>query len=223
VGNVPILNFKLFETYKDSANPKIEGDQFLRWFRINNKTIKNTGGIRPRYFDNLKNYLSYPAFIVLATDDRPTSQNLSEWDDIIDIEKGKISYWGDAKYCDLYNEKGFLAFFGNKNINKVAKVMQKNIKYLIPPVFHFMKKKKGYMFFTGLYVIENIQTKDFYSQNYKIENYQISLERIDIHEIDLNWLHARTLAKDESELMQNNPSQWTGFIQNKSRSIKYVN
>jgi len=223
VGNVSILNFKLFETYKDSASPKKVDDQFLRWFQTNNKTIKNTGGIRPRYFDNLKNYLSYPAFIVLATDDRPTSQNLSEWDDIIDVEKGKILYWGDAKYSDLYIEKGFLAFFGNKNINKVARVMQKNIRHLIPPVFHFMKKKKGYMFFTGLYVIENILIKEFYSQNHKIENYQISLERIDIHQIDLSWIHARTLAKDESELMQNNPNQWAGFIQNKSRSIKYVN
>ena len=69
MGNVSVLIYKLFETYKDSASPKRKEDQFLRWFSVNNKTIKNTGGIRPRYFDYLKNYQNHPAFIVLATDD----------------------------------------------------------------------------------------------------------------------------------------------------------
>ena len=85
----------------------------MRWLSINNKTIKNTGGIRPRYFDYLENYKNYPAFVVLATDDRPGEVNLSEWEDIIDIDKGKILYWGDAKYNEIYEKHGYLAFFGN--------------------------------------------------------------------------------------------------------------
>ncbi len=223
MGHVSILIFQLFHTYKDSASPKKEEDQFLKWFQINNKTIKNTGGIRPRYFDNLTNYLSYPAFIVLATDDRPLNQNLSEWDDIIDVDKGKILYWGDAKYSELYKKKGYLGFFGNKNIHKVSKVMNKNLRYLMPPILHFMKKKKGFMFFTGLYIIENIKIKDFYSKNHKIENFQINLQRIDLDKVDLNWFYRRVLIKDLVELHSNNPEQWDGYINNKTRSLRYVN
>ena len=215
--------YKLFETYKDSASPNREEDQFLRWLSINNKTIKNTGGIRPRYFDYLENYKNYPAFVVLATDDRPGEVNLSEWEDIIDIDKGKILYWGDAKYNEIYEKHGYLAFFGNKNIQKVNKIMQKNLRHLIPPIFHFMKKKKGFMFFTGVYLIEEINVKDFYSKNKKIQNFQISLDRIDIPEFNLNWVYARTNAKDMNDLISNNPNQWNGYINNNPRSIRYVN
>lgn len=223
MGNVSVLIYKLFETYKDSASPKREEDQFLRWLSVNNKTIKNTGGIRPRYFDYLENYKNYPAFVVLATDDRPGEVNLSEWEDIIDIDKGKILYWGDAKYNDIYEKHGYLAFFGNKNIQKINKIMQKNLRNLIPPIFHFMKKKKGFMFFTGVYLIEEINIKEFYSKNKKIQNFQISLDRIDIPEINLNWVHDRTNAKDINDLTSNNPNQWNGYINNNPRSVRYVN
>ena len=223
MGNVSVLIYKLFETYKDSASPKREEDQFLRWLSVNNKTIKNTGGIRPRYFDYLENYKNYPAFVVLATDDRPGEVNLSEWEDIIDIDKGKILYWGDAKYNEIYEKHGYLAFFGNKNIQKINKIMQKNLRNLIPPIFHFMKKKKGFMFFTGVYLIEEINVKEFYSKNKKIQNFQISLDRIDIPELNLNWVHARTNAKDINDLTSNNPYQWNGYINNNPRSVRYVN
>lgn len=223
MGNVSVLIYKLFETYKDSASPKREEDQFLRWLSVNNKTIKNTGGIRPRYFDYLENYKNYPAFVVLATDDRPGEVNLSEWEDIIDIDKGKILYWGDAKYNDIYEKHGYLAFFGNKNIQKINKIMQKNLRNLIPPIFHFMKKKKGFMFFTGVYLIEEINVKEFYSKNKKIQNFQISLDRIDIPELNLNWVHDRTNAKDINDLTSNNPNQWNGYINNNPRSVRYVN
>jgi hypothetical protein len=223
MGYVSVLIYKLFETYKDSASPKREEDQFLRWLSVNNKTIKNTGGIRPRYFDYLENYKNYPAFIVLATDDRPGEVNLSEWEDIIDIDKGKILYWGDAKYNAIYEKHGYLAFFGNKNIQKINKIMQKNLRNLIPPIFHFMKKKKGFMFFTGVYLIEEINVKEFFSKNKKIQNYQISLDRIDIPELNLNWVYARTNAKDINDLTSNNPNQWNGYINNNPRSVRYGN
>ena len=101
--------------------------------------------------------------------------------------------------------------------------MQKNLKNLIPPIFHFMKKKKGFVFFTGVYLIEEIHLKEFYSKNKKIQNFQISLDRIDIHELDLNWIHARTNAKDINDLTLNNPDQWNGYIYNNPRSLRYVN
>ena len=51
----------------------------------------------------------------------------------------------------------------------------------------------------------------------------MSLQRIDSEKVDLSWIHRRVLTKDLAELQTKNPDQWDGYINNKTRSLRYVN
>ena len=93
--------FRIAERYRDTGSYRDSDDQFLRWIRGPlSSGIKNTGGIR----DLATDHSDIPAVLVLVSNDKGVSQHDDPWEDTLAVDSGYISYWGDAKAENPYDE-----------------------------------------------------------------------------------------------------------------------
>lgn len=93
--------FRVGQQYRDTGSYRDSNDQFLRWIRGPlDSGIKNTGGIR----DLGAARSDTPAALVLVSNDSGISQHDDPWEDTLAVNAGYISYWGDAKATNPYDE-----------------------------------------------------------------------------------------------------------------------
>lgn len=88
--------YRLGHEYRDTGGSGKEDDQFLRWLNISGSGMRNTPGIRPFKFTELRT-LPVHAYIVLVTHERSASRTANPWEDFVDLNAGRVIYWGDAK------------------------------------------------------------------------------------------------------------------------------
>src|SRR5262245_18866881 len=100
-------SYRLGSEYRDTGSSSNSADQFLAWLNIPHSGMRNMPGIRPFKFTALKR-LPVHAFIVLVTHERSASRALNPWEDSVELNSGRITYWGDAKF----DEKRRLDDFG---------------------------------------------------------------------------------------------------------------
>jgi hypothetical protein len=90
--------FEAGKEYRDKGSPYKDQDQFLRWFKGPlEKTIANNGGIRRLKSHSPPNKDEATCVVLVSNPKRNHNRQDNPWEDKIDLENGRIEYWGDAK------------------------------------------------------------------------------------------------------------------------------
>lgn len=167
--------------------------------------MRNMGGIRPLKFISLGE--SAPAAIVLVTDERSAGSTSNPWDDLVDLPRGRIVYWGDAKFDNRTVDQ----FVGNRALRDAFNQVLDSRLDLVPPVLHFSKRSTGVVRFNGLCVIDRLELTWFEHHGRPVRNYRAHLTILDEEFVDVDWIHWRMQATSRAELAGNGPHSWQRF------------
>jgi len=196
--------YRLGQSYKNTGSSSNEADQFLRWLNLPKSGMRNMGGIRPFKFVHLK-HLPMHAYIVLVTDELSGHSVRNPWEDSIELNAGRITYWGDAKWDA---KRTIDDFVGNRAVRAAADTTDVQLR---PPILHFSKDKTGSVRFNGLCVIERIDIAWFEDHGRPVRNYRLQLAILSEEFVDIAWLHRRATAESVDELSDGEPISWRHY------------
>jgi Restriction endonuclease AspBHI N-terminal/Restriction endonuclease len=199
--------YRLGHEYRDTGGSGNESDQFLRWLNIPGSGMKNMPGIRPFKFTNLKN-VPIHAYIVLVTHERSANRTANPWEDFVDVNAGRIIYWGDAKWDA---KRTLDDFVGNRALRAAFDAVLAGRLDIAPPILHFSKPRPGVVVFNGLCSLERLELSWFEDNGRPVRNYRAHLAILDEEFADVDWLHRRATAGDVSQLEGDGPSAWRDY------------
>lgn len=199
--------YQVGKEYRDKGSPYKDDDQFLKWFKGPlEKTIANNGGIRRLKSHSAPNKGEITCIVVVSNPKRNHSRQDNPWEDRIDLENGRIEYWGDAKVDE---EKKYDEFTGNKLLERVYREGTiEGKKDNVPPILFFEKPRRGYVKFMGLAVIENIEVKRFLQDDQPVSNYLFDLAILDEDRVPVEWIHERTAEDSDRKA----PESWKKWV-----------
>lgn len=172
--------------YRLGPTTRTPDDQFLRVLNIPGSGMRNTPGIRPFKFINLK--LPVHADIVLVTHESSSNRAANPWEDSIDLHAGRIIYWGDARRDPTRTIDDFL---GNRALRAAFDLALADERVVIPPILHFSKPRPGLVRFNGLCVFDRLELTWFEDHGFPVQNCRAQLTVLDTNEVDVDWLHRR--------------------------------
>lgn len=222
--------YRVGYSYRDLTSTKIgSGDEFLKWFSQPGaeagvlNTIGSTGGIRPKKFINKalqlpEGFEGIPSALILTTTNI-SQQFHNPWEDLVDYGTGQIIYWGDAKYDEKTRSKKHREFKGNKALLLINELLLAQERTFVPPILHFSRNKRGYVQFSGLCVLERIETSWFEDKGRPITNLRCVLSILDIEECPISWLHSRALAGKPSEIDNQCPKVWRDYLRGTTKKL----
>lgn len=192
--------FSLGNEYRDTGSGKKNEDQLLRWINIDGSGITNAGGIRS--LRSLRSGTTSIDVLILFSSEEP-AEFQKPWIDKFEKNTNKLIYWGDARF---HENKEFMDFKGNRLLKDAFEL---NI-----PILHFHRKRKGYVEFTGIYILRQLEEMDTHYREHTVRNLCAKLERTDDKSIDTGWLRSwRT--EDQWELRtKDGPSHWIDYHTN---------
>lgn len=194
--------FRVGKHYRDTGSYRNSDDQFLRWIRGPlDSGIKNTGGIRDLGADRSDT----PAALVLVSNDSGISQHDDPWEDTLAVNAGYISYWGDAKASNPYDEST-----QNQKIKAAFDNAAARRHEDVPPVLVFRKPESGVVEFCGLCVPDHFEVRAYRAEDgTQVPNYQFHFSILNTNSIPVRWLHGRAQQNDDSEA----PDVWQHWVQ----------
>jgi hypothetical protein len=222
--------YRVGYSYRDLTSTKQDsGDEFLKWLSQPGagfggpNTIGATGGIRPKKFINNglklpKGFEGVPSVLIITTT-HISQQYHNPWEDFVDYNTGQIIYWGDAKYDEKNRHKKYKDFKGNKVLLLINELMLTQDRTFIPPILHFSRNKKGYVQFSGLCVLDRIETAWFEDKGRPITNLRCILSILDLEECPISWLHSRALASKSSEIDRECPGVWRDYLKGTTQKL----
>src|SRR3954470_16180589 len=197
--------YRLGHDYRDTGSVTNPADQFLGWINLAGSGMRNMGGIRPLKFVTLGG--SAAAAIVLVTVERSTGTASNPWEDLVDVQHGRIAYWGDAKFDARRTVDDFI---GNRALKQAFdNVLDGRVK-LVPRILHFSKEKTGVLRFNGLCVLERLELTWFEDHGRPVRNYRAHLTILDEEFVDISWLQSRMSAATVSDLV-GGPHAWKRY------------
>ncbi len=212
--------YRVGHAYRDLTK-RVSEDEFINWLDTDGHTVGTTGGIRPKRYIDLgmyKHVNGIPSSLFLITT-RVSQQYHNPWDDIVDYSTGQILYWGDAKYDGARREKKHNEFMGNKILESIHDLILGQNLSLVPPILHFTKRNKGLIEFSGLCVLDSLETTWYEDKGRPIKNFRCHLSILDTETVDVNWLHTRASANATSNLSINAPEVWLDYISGRTRKL----
>jgi hypothetical protein len=222
--------YRVGYNYRDLTSTKAgSGDEFLKWLSQPDSevggpnTIGSTGGIRPKRFINKtlkvpEGSAGLPSSLILTTTNI-SQQFHNPWEDLVDYGTGQIIYWGDAKYDENNRSKKHQEFKGNKVLLLINELLLKQERTFVPPILHFSRNKKGYVQFSGLCVLERIETSWFEDKGRPITNLRCILSILDIEECPISWLHERAVASKPEDIDKKCPDVWRDYLRGNTRKL----
>jgi hypothetical protein len=199
--------YRLGHEYRDTGGSGKEDDQFLRWLNITGSGMRNMPGIRPFKFTELKT-LPVHAYIVLVTHERSSNRTANPWEDFVDVNAGRVIYWGDAKW---HTTKTLDDFVGNRALRAAYDVTLNGRLDITPPILHFSKPRPGVVVFNGLCVFERLELSWFEDNGRPVRNYRAHLAILDEEFVDVEWLHRRARATRQEDLEGDGPAAWRQY------------
>lgn len=193
--------FRIGERYRDTGSYRNPDDQFLRWIRGSlSSGIKNTGGIRDLGTDRSDT----PAALILVSNDKGVSQHDDPWEDTLAVDAGYISYWGDAKAENPYDDSD-----QNDKIKDAFDRKASGRREEVPPVLVFRKPESGTVEFCGLCVPDHLEIRSYQDDSgAQIPNYLFHFSILNTQSVPVSWLHDR--ARTNSS--QNAPDVWNQWV-----------
>jgi len=194
--------FRIGERFRDTGSYRDPNDQFLRWIRGPlNTGIKNTGGIRDLRADRS----DVPAALVLVSNDSGISQHDDPWEDTLAVNAGYISYWGDAKSGNPYDESP-----KNQKIKTAFERAAAGRREDVPPVLVFRKPESGVVEFCGLCVPDHFEVRSYQADSgTQIPNYLFHFSILNTQSVPVAWLHDRAQMNDDTQA----PDVWTRWVE----------
>ncbi len=116
--------------------------------------VSRTRGIRYLTADRS----DVPAALVLVSNDSGISQQDDPLEDTLAINTGHISYWGDAKASNPYDE-----FIQNRKIKSAFESATAGQREEVPPILVFRKPESGVVEFCGLCVPNHLEVRSYYT------------------------------------------------------------
>lgn len=194
--------FRVGEQYRDTGSYRNSADQFLRWIRGPlDAGIKNTGGIR-----NLSASRSEtPAALVLVSNDSGISQHDDPWEDTLAVNAGYISYWGDAKADNAYDDS-----IKNQKIKTAFDRAAAGRREDVPPVLVFRKPESGVVEFCGLCIPDHFEVRSYQDDTgTQIPNYLFHFSILNTQSVPVTWLHDRAQLNDDTHA----PDVWQDWVE----------
>jgi hypothetical protein len=193
--------FEIGSTYRDTGSYRQDEDQFLRWIRGPlSSGIKNTGGIR----ELGASAGDRPAALVLVSNDNSVSQHEDPWEDTLEVNAGRISYWGDAKASNPYDDSD-----KNDKIRQAFDSAAARARHEVPPVLVFQKPRSGVVRFCGLCVPDYYEVRSYVDNSgNRIPNYLFHFRILNAGAVPVSWLHDRARELGESDA----PPEWTQWV-----------
>lgn len=192
--------------YKQDSN-----DEFQSWLT---ETILDTEtafiplkGMKPlRNYSDFDEIGEYAAFI-LVSDKRDTV-----YPDEIDLAKGEVRYWGDAKRQEPNQDIDIDNFYGNKRLLPENDKIAIGDTERVAPILLFEKERAGFVRFQGLCVLEDVMVET-YPQEFNdrcvwTPNYLFHLGILDVEEVLLTWIQNRVDGNDDGA-----PALWDRWKQ----------
>jgi len=194
--------FRVGERYRDSGSYRNSDDQFLRWIRGPlDSGIKNTGGIRSLSADRADT----PAALVLVSNDTGVSQHDDPWEDTLAVNAGYISYWGDAKASNPYDEST-----KNQKIKAAFDRAAAGQREDVPPVLVFRKPESGVVEFCGLCVPDHFEVRSYQDNaGAQIPNYLFHFSILNTQAVPVSWLHDRAQLNNDVQA----PDVWKNWVE----------
>ncbi len=194
--------FQVGERYRDTGSYRNSADQFLRWIRGSlDSGIKNTGGIR----DLSATRSDTPAALVLVSNDSGVSQHDDPWEDTLAVNAGYISYWGDAKADNPYDEST-----KNLKIKDAFDRAASGRREDVPPVLVFRKPESGIVEFCGLCIPDHFEVRSYQDgSGTQIPNYLFHFSILNIKSVPVAWLHDRARMNDDARA----PDVWKRWVE----------
>lgn len=193
--------FRVGEQYRDTGSYRNSADQFLRWIRGPlDAGIKNTGGIR----DLSASRSETPAALVLVSNDSGISQHDDPWEDTLAVNAGYISYWGDAKADNAYDDS-----IKNQKIKTAFDRAAAGRREDVPPVLVFRKPESGVVEFCGLCVPDHFEVRSYQDgTGTQIPNYLFHFSILNTQSVPVTWLHDRAQLNDDTHA----PDVWQDWV-----------
>ncbi|WP_247729569.1 HNH endonuclease [Halovivax limisalsi] len=187
--------------YRDTGSYRKQEDQFLRWIRGPlDSGIKNVGGIR----DLGTNRSDIPAALVLVSNDKGVSQHDDPWEDTLAVDSGYISYWGDAKANNPYDESD-----QNDKIKEAFDRKASGRREEVPPVLVFRKPESGTVEFCGLCVPDHLEVRSYQDDSgAQIPNYLFHFSILNTQSVPVSWLHDRAQTNSAEQA----PEVWKQWV-----------
>jgi hypothetical protein len=194
--------FRIGQQYRDTGSFRNSDDQFLRWIRGSlDSGIKNTGGIRALGADRSDT----PAALVLVSNDVGVSQHDDPWEDTLAVNAGYVSYWGDAKATNPYDES-----VKNQKIKAAFDRAAAGQREDVPPVLVFRKPESGVVEFCGLCVPDHFESRSYQDDSgTRVPNYLFHFSILNTQSIPVSWLHDRATMNDDGRA----PDVWTRWVE----------
>jgi hypothetical protein len=194
--------FRVGEQYRDTGSYRNSADQFLRWIRGPlDAGIKNTGGIR----DLSASRSETPAALVLVSNDSGISQHDDPWEDTLAVNAGYISYWGDAKADNAYDDS-----IKNQKIKTAFDRAAAGRREDVPPVLVFRKPESGVVEFCGLCIPDHFEVRSYQDDTgTQIPNYLFHFSILNTQSVPVTWLHDRAQLNDDTHA----PDVWQDWVE----------
>jgi hypothetical protein len=212
--------YRVGQDYRDLTK-RVHEDEFINWLDTEGHTIGTTGGIRPKRYlnDAIRRQLcDLPSSLILVTT-KVSQQFHNPWEDVIDYSTGQILYWGDAKFDKARREKRHTDFTGNRILERIHDQALRRGLSAVPPILHFSKRKKGWVHFNGLCVIDSLETTWYEDKERPIKNFRCHLSILNIEEVPVEWLQKRASVSAINALNHNCPSVWRDYIAGNTRKL----
>src|SRR5262249_17272567 len=152
-----------------------------------------------KQFSQQLSYPKIPSCLILTTTNI-SQQYHNPWEDSVDYNSGQIIYWGDAKFDSCNRTKKHTDFKGNNILQQIHELVLLQDSKFIPPILHFLRNKKGWVQFSGLCVLDRLETTWFEDKGRPIINFRCHLSILDVEEVPLQWIHQRAAAKRPDDL-----------------------
>lgn len=194
--------FRVGQQYRDTGSYRDPDDQFLRWIRGPlDSGIKNTGGIR----DLGATRSDTPAALVLGSNDSGISQHDDPWEDSLAVNAGYVSYWGDAKAGNTYDDS-----MNNQKIKTAFDRTASRQREDVPPVLVFRKPESGVVEFCGLCVPDHFEVRSYQDDSgTQIPNYLFHFPILNTRSVPVSWLHDRARMNDDAQA----PDVWKRWVE----------
>ena len=213
--------YRVGHEYRDLTK-RVPEDEFINWLDTDGHTIGTTGGIRPKRFidDNMHKTIlqKVPSSLFLVTT-HVSQQYHNPWDDLVDYATGRIYYWGDAKFDPKKRRKKHDEFTGNRALERIHNLILTQKLDRVPPILHFTKKNRGMIKFSGLCVLDALETTWYEDQGNPIKNVRCHLSILDAETVSLKWLHSRARATDIESLNRYAPDVWLDYTTGRTRRL----
>lgn len=142
---------------------------------------------------------------MLVSNDSGISQHEDPWEDTLAVNAGYISYWGDAKADNPYDDSA-----NNQKIKAAFDRAAAGKREDVPPILVFRKPESGVVEFCGLCIPDHFEVRSYQdASGTQIPNYLFHFSILNTQSVPVSWLHDRARMNNNDQ----SPDVWQSWVE----------